>query len=143
MKRVLLPVVAFSAVGSVALAEPLTLTDAQMDGVTAGQEVFAFKDIFSSVDENFFKNVQVNKQKFVQIQKQVQVQTLVDLDQNLADAEALAQAIGWNTFSEAQSVTVTTAPETIADLLANGSSTSFAESLSASERFPVNLIPAP
>src|SRR5688500_14067772 len=58
MKRILLPALALGVMGSTgALAEPMTLTAAQMDHVTAGQFFDVNKKIFGDVRENFQKNV--------------------------------------------------------------------------------------
>lgn len=91
MRQALLPALALGALSTGALAEPMTLTSAQMDAVTAGQffqtaELFVNKDIDVDVDKDFDIDADVF--------------TNVDLFGSLADAEAFAFADGNNTFAE-------------------------------------------
>ncbi len=124
MRKILLSALALGAMSSTALAEPVTLTGAEMDGVTAGAEFFA-KKIEGDVQESFLKQVAVLKKKDVDILKTIDVEAFAKIRGNIADAEGLAEAFGKNSLSEIQVVTVTTP----------GTSTSFAEALSATDHF--------
>lgn len=110
MKKLALCGVAVGALmaAGVAQAEPLKLSAAQMDQVSAG----GFFDVAVR------KQVLIDKLKRIDIQKFVNAQAFVV--GHLADAEASAQAFGSNTFAETL---------TIADADAfSGFSGSFSES---------------
>ena len=72
MKRILLPALALSAMSSAALAEPMSLTDAQMDAVTAAGFAFVDASKFVYIDEYINKYVDIYKDKYIQQRVDVQ-----------------------------------------------------------------------
>lgn len=76
--------------GAAQAGEPITLGDAQMDNVTAAG-MFAYQADFNAV---------VTKQKDVQINIVKNVQTTVQLEDGLAEAEAFADAVGFAALAE-------------------------------------------
>ncbi len=61
MKKILLPALALSAMSSAALAEPMALTDAQMDEVTAAGYAFVNAEKYIFIDEDINKKVNIDK----------------------------------------------------------------------------------
>jgi hypothetical protein len=102
-----------ATVGGGAKAEPITLSAADMDQVTAGGKGFHLK-----VHKNQHQNIKLNVEKTVQ--------SLVLLFGHLADAEAAATATGPNTLAE----TLTLANVSFA----HGKSESFSQSIAAASK---------
>lgn len=123
MNRIMLPALALSALSTGALAEPMALTDAQMDAVTAGQTTAQFdKFLNAEINENLNVNANINKQKRIDVDKNVRVETFLDLQGNIAEAEALADTASFfEQFSETFTYAVATDEFTV----------SFSESLAA------------
>ena len=87
MKKILLPALALSAMSSAALAEPMALTDAQMDEVTAAGFAFVDAQKYILIDEDIKKNVFI--EKFKDIRQRVDVRGFY------ADADAGANCVGF------------------------------------------------
>lgn len=93
MLRKIIPAAALAAVlgvAGVANADPLRLDDAQLDSSTAGGFAFTFKG-FKVFGKTYYD-----------------VYTDVDLDDNLAVADATADAFGFDTLTGTHTSTVTT-----------------------------------
>lgn len=119
MNRILFPVVALSALSTGALAEPMALTDVEMDAVTAGQ---FDKFLNAEINEDVNVDVDIDKFKNIDIDKNVAVETFLDLDGYIAEAEALADTASvFPQFSETFTYAVATDEFTV----------SFSESLAA------------
>jgi hypothetical protein len=111
MRRILLPALALGAMSSTALAEPMALTGAQMDEVTAAG--FAFVDATKLVEiaEVIDKTAAINKEKLI-LQE-------VLVDGYYADADAGANCIGSGCEAVTHAITDVNSLETTAtvDLL--------------------------
>ncbi len=86
MRKILLPALALGAMSSTALAGPMALTDAQMDGVTAAGFAFVNAQKAVVIDEVITKVATINKEKLI-LQE-------VLVDGFYADADAGANCIG-------------------------------------------------
>lgn len=113
-----LAVVAALGVATPLYAEPVRLDEASLDRVTAGSRLPGVW-----FDINVFKNVFANSSKFVNIA--ARVQSAPRIRGNLAEAEASANAVGRNSFSQTL---------TAADVVSGKYSASFSESVAASSR---------
>lgn len=127
MNRIMLPALALGALSTGALAGPMTLSDAQMDAVTAGQ---FDKFLNAELNENLNINANIQKQKDIDIDKNVFVETFLDLQGNIAEAEALADTASFfPQFSETFTYAVATDEFTV----------SFSESLAAVDTNDFNV----
>jgi hypothetical protein len=95
MKSSIIAAVVMMGAAGLANAEPVALTDGQMDGVTAG----TFYNVY------FNKYVNTNVTSYLNQDKYVD--SAVNIRGQLADAEAAATCWGSNCFSETLTVTNT------------------------------------
>jgi hypothetical protein len=135
MTKVLFPVLVLGLTSSVAMAEPVQLSSLQLDGVTAGSEGYdrkghdyknhkpKDKDVTALFDEEFELDIDVDKHKEIAILKWIDVYAKGEVWGNIADAEALSEALGEDTLAETLVFTFTNY-----DL-----STSYAEALSVTD----------
>jgi hypothetical protein len=106
---------------SAAQAEPLTLSEGQMDGVTAGGFGFVQFDAFVQNNFHSMKNINFDKDARVDVQ--------TDIDGWLADAEAGANCFGFGCTAETKALSDARADSFTA--------TAFSSAISAAD-FPEN-----
>lgn len=112
MTSLLAGVALLTGVGVASADEPLRLSEASMDGVTAGTYI--------TPDVSFYKYVNTNVQHYLDVYKDID--SKVHVYGQLADAEAAASCVSYNCLTETLTVTNTGY---------GGATTSYSESISA------------
>ncbi len=122
MKKILLPALALGAMSSAALAEPVAMTKAEMDEVTASGYAFVDAEKFVDIHENIDKKVKIDKFKDI-VQK-------VDVQGYFAEADAGANCLGYGCESLTYAITDVNSFEGFTEL---GTPYGYATSVSGSE----------
>ncbi len=131
MRRILLPALALGAMSSTALAEPVTMTEAEMDGVTAAGLAFVDATKLVEIAEVINKTAAINKKKLVE--------QLVDVQGYFADADAGANCFGGGceavtyAITDVNSLQTTAVVDLLGGLLSVTAPLGFATSASGSE----------